>query len=144
MKVLLPHLNSNNPEMLLNTGRAIGRICFDNCELSHCVYISTHAHTDFLFSGLSLCAFSFLLLLSIITLSVLPTSSIPAGPASPVRCDPQIAEHNKGVSRERSPGQCLPAGPLQPGRHRYLLDHLINSRNTSLFRCVRGPMCAWV
>ncbi|XP_058507975.1 rap1 GTPase-GDP dissociation stimulator 1 [Solea solea] len=30
VKVLLPHLNSNNQEMLLNTGRAIGRICFDN------------------------------------------------------------------------------------------------------------------
>ncbi|XP_029926068.1 rap1 GTPase-GDP dissociation stimulator 1 isoform X1 [Myripristis murdjan] len=27
---LLPHLNSDNPEMLLNTGRAIGRICFDS------------------------------------------------------------------------------------------------------------------
>lgn len=33
VKVLVPHLNSNNEEMLLNTGRAIGRICFDNCEL---------------------------------------------------------------------------------------------------------------
>lgn len=33
VKVLVPHLNSNNQEMLLNTGRAIGRICFDNCEL---------------------------------------------------------------------------------------------------------------
>lgn len=32
VKVLVPHLNSNNQEMLLNTGRAIGRICFDNCE----------------------------------------------------------------------------------------------------------------
>lgn len=32
VKVLLPHLNSSNQEMLLNTGRAIGRICFDNCE----------------------------------------------------------------------------------------------------------------
>ncbi|XP_062257577.1 rap1 GTPase-GDP dissociation stimulator 1-B [Platichthys flesus] len=30
VKVLLPHLNGNNQEMLLNTGRAIGRICFDN------------------------------------------------------------------------------------------------------------------
>ncbi|XP_030297733.1 rap1 GTPase-GDP dissociation stimulator 1 isoform X3 [Sparus aurata] len=30
VKVLVPHLNSNNEEMLLNTGRAIGRICFDN------------------------------------------------------------------------------------------------------------------
>ncbi|XP_059215820.1 rap1 GTPase-GDP dissociation stimulator 1-B isoform X3 [Centropristis striata] len=30
VKVLVPHLNSNNQEMLLNTGRAIGRICFDN------------------------------------------------------------------------------------------------------------------
>nr|XP_020463282.1 rap1 GTPase-GDP dissociation stimulator 1-like isoform X2 [Monopterus albus] len=30
VEVLLPHLNSNNQEMLLNTGRAIGRICFDN------------------------------------------------------------------------------------------------------------------
>lgn len=29
---LLPHLNSNDQEMLLNTGRAIGRICFDSCE----------------------------------------------------------------------------------------------------------------
>ncbi|XP_010773314.1 rap1 GTPase-GDP dissociation stimulator 1-A-like, partial [Notothenia coriiceps] len=28
--VLLPHLSSTNQEMLLNTGRAIGRICFDN------------------------------------------------------------------------------------------------------------------
>ncbi|XP_076021284.1 rap1 GTPase-GDP dissociation stimulator 1-B [Genypterus blacodes] len=27
---LLPHLNSNDQEMLLNTGRAIGRICFDS------------------------------------------------------------------------------------------------------------------
>ncbi|XP_071759830.1 rap1 GTPase-GDP dissociation stimulator 1-B [Centroberyx gerrardi] len=27
---LVPHLKSNNQEMLLNTGRAIGRICFDN------------------------------------------------------------------------------------------------------------------
>lgn len=32
VKVLVPHLNSNNQEMLLNTGRAIGRICFDNCK----------------------------------------------------------------------------------------------------------------
>ncbi|XP_041866109.1 rap1 GTPase-GDP dissociation stimulator 1 [Melanotaenia boesemani] len=30
VKVLVPHLNSRNQEMLLNTGRAIGRICFDN------------------------------------------------------------------------------------------------------------------
>ncbi|KAM3605996.1 uncharacterized protein V6R79_008771 [Siganus canaliculatus] len=30
VKALLPHLNSTNEEMLLNTGRAIGRICFDN------------------------------------------------------------------------------------------------------------------
>ncbi|KAK2848612.1 hypothetical protein Q5P01_008446 [Channa striata] len=30
VKSLLPHLNSSNQEMLLNTGRAIGRICFDN------------------------------------------------------------------------------------------------------------------
>ncbi|XP_057703407.1 rap1 GTPase-GDP dissociation stimulator 1-B [Corythoichthys intestinalis] len=30
VKVLVPHLDSNDPEMLLNTGRAIGRICFDN------------------------------------------------------------------------------------------------------------------
>ncbi|KAM9848081.1 rap1 GTPase-GDP dissociation stimulator 1 [Aulostomus maculatus] len=30
VKVLVPHLNCNNQEMLLNTGRAIGRICFDN------------------------------------------------------------------------------------------------------------------
>ncbi|XP_067384047.1 rap1 GTPase-GDP dissociation stimulator 1 isoform X2 [Channa argus] len=30
VKVLVPHLNSNNQEVLLNTGRAIGRICFDN------------------------------------------------------------------------------------------------------------------
>uniref|UniRef100_A0A4W6ERX1 Si:dkey-191g9.5 n=1 Tax=Lates calcarifer TaxID=8187 RepID=A0A4W6ERX1_LATCA len=30
VKVLVPHLNSNNQDMLLNTGRAIGRICFDN------------------------------------------------------------------------------------------------------------------
>ncbi|XP_074532469.1 rap1 GTPase-GDP dissociation stimulator 1-B [Halichoeres trimaculatus] len=30
VKVLVPHLNSDDPEMLLNTGRAIGRICFDN------------------------------------------------------------------------------------------------------------------
>lgn len=30
VKVLVPHLNSSDPEMLLNTGRAIGRICFDN------------------------------------------------------------------------------------------------------------------
>uniref|UniRef100_A0A668AJB6 Si:dkey-191g9.5 n=1 Tax=Myripristis murdjan TaxID=586833 RepID=A0A668AJB6_9TELE len=29
---LLPHLNSDNPEMLLNTGRAIGRICFDTAQ----------------------------------------------------------------------------------------------------------------
>ncbi|XP_033987841.1 LOW QUALITY PROTEIN: rap1 GTPase-GDP dissociation stimulator 1 [Trematomus bernacchii] len=28
--VLLPHLSSTDQEMLLNTGRAIGRICFDN------------------------------------------------------------------------------------------------------------------
>lgn len=33
VKVLVPHLNSSDPDMLLNTGRAIGRICFDNCEL---------------------------------------------------------------------------------------------------------------
>ncbi|XP_067384064.1 rap1 GTPase-GDP dissociation stimulator 1 isoform X4 [Channa argus] len=32
VKVLVPHLNSNNQEVLLNTGRAIGRICFDNCS----------------------------------------------------------------------------------------------------------------
>ncbi|XP_029687862.1 rap1 GTPase-GDP dissociation stimulator 1-like [Takifugu rubripes] len=32
VKALVPHLNSNNPEMLLNTGRAIGRICFDNTQ----------------------------------------------------------------------------------------------------------------
>uniref|UniRef100_A0A674NEC6 Si:dkey-191g9.5 n=1 Tax=Takifugu rubripes TaxID=31033 RepID=A0A674NEC6_TAKRU len=32
VKALVPHLNSNNPEMLLNTGRAIGRICFDNSK----------------------------------------------------------------------------------------------------------------
>ncbi|KAM9726422.1 rap1 GTPase-GDP dissociation stimulator 1-B [Menidia menidia] len=30
VKVLVPHLSSSNQEMLLNTGRAIGRICFDN------------------------------------------------------------------------------------------------------------------
>ncbi|XP_034040967.1 rap1 GTPase-GDP dissociation stimulator 1 isoform X1 [Thalassophryne amazonica] len=30
VKALVPHLNSSDPEMLLNTGRAIGRICFDN------------------------------------------------------------------------------------------------------------------
>ncbi|KAM6916540.1 rap1 GTPase-GDP dissociation stimulator 1-B [Xenentodon cancila] len=30
VKALVPYLNSNNEEMLLNTGRAIGRICFDN------------------------------------------------------------------------------------------------------------------
>ncbi|XP_035800625.1 rap1 GTPase-GDP dissociation stimulator 1-B isoform X3 [Amphiprion ocellaris] len=30
VKVLVPHLKSNDQEMLLNTGRAIGRICFDN------------------------------------------------------------------------------------------------------------------
>ncbi|XP_011490867.1 rap1 GTPase-GDP dissociation stimulator 1-like isoform X4 [Oryzias latipes] len=30
VKALVPHLDSNNEEMLLNTGRAIGRICFDN------------------------------------------------------------------------------------------------------------------
>ncbi|XP_068455467.1 rap1 GTPase-GDP dissociation stimulator 1-B, partial [Clinocottus analis] len=30
VKVLVPHLSSNNQEMLLNTGRAIGRICFDS------------------------------------------------------------------------------------------------------------------
>lgn len=30
VKVLVPHLNSDNQEMLLNSGRAIGRICFDN------------------------------------------------------------------------------------------------------------------
>ncbi|XP_068597213.1 rap1 GTPase-GDP dissociation stimulator 1 [Brachionichthys hirsutus] len=30
VKVLVPHLNSGDQEMLLNTGRAIGRICFDN------------------------------------------------------------------------------------------------------------------
>ncbi|XP_056148186.1 rap1 GTPase-GDP dissociation stimulator 1 [Lampris incognitus] len=30
VSVLLPHLQSNNQEILLNTGRAIGRICFDN------------------------------------------------------------------------------------------------------------------
>ncbi|XP_033957080.1 rap1 GTPase-GDP dissociation stimulator 1-B isoform X1 [Pseudochaenichthys georgianus] len=30
VKVLLPHLSSTDQEMLLNTGRAIGRICFDN------------------------------------------------------------------------------------------------------------------
>ncbi|XP_060895343.1 rap1 GTPase-GDP dissociation stimulator 1-B isoform X1 [Labrus mixtus] len=30
VEVLVPHLNSNDEEMLLNTGRAIGRICFDN------------------------------------------------------------------------------------------------------------------
>uniref|UniRef100_A0A665UPH9 Si:dkey-191g9.5 n=1 Tax=Echeneis naucrates TaxID=173247 RepID=A0A665UPH9_ECHNA len=30
VKVLVPHLNSRDPEMLLNAGRAIGRICFDN------------------------------------------------------------------------------------------------------------------
>lgn len=30
VKVLVPHLSSSDPEMLLNTGRAIGRICFDN------------------------------------------------------------------------------------------------------------------
>jgi len=32
VKVLVPHLSSSNQEMLLNTGRAIGRICFDNSE----------------------------------------------------------------------------------------------------------------
>ncbi|XP_024153757.1 rap1 GTPase-GDP dissociation stimulator 1 isoform X1 [Oryzias melastigma] len=30
VKALVPHLNSSNEDMLLNTGRAIGRICFDN------------------------------------------------------------------------------------------------------------------
>ncbi|AWP14479.1 putative rap1 GTPase-GDP dissociation stimulator 1-like [Scophthalmus maximus] len=30
VKALVPHLNSSDQEMLLNTGRAIGRICFDN------------------------------------------------------------------------------------------------------------------
>ncbi|XP_034408252.1 rap1 GTPase-GDP dissociation stimulator 1, partial [Cyclopterus lumpus] len=30
VKVLVPHLSSSNQEMLLNTGRAIGRICFDS------------------------------------------------------------------------------------------------------------------
>ncbi|MEQ2159166.1 hypothetical protein GOODEAATRI_019846, partial [Goodea atripinnis] len=30
VKALVPHLNSKDQEMLLNTGRAIGRICFDN------------------------------------------------------------------------------------------------------------------
>lgn len=30
VKELVPYLSSNNQEMLLNTGRAIGRICFDN------------------------------------------------------------------------------------------------------------------
>ena len=29
---LVPHLQSKEQEMLLNTGRAIGRICFDNGE----------------------------------------------------------------------------------------------------------------
>lgn len=33
MDELVSHLSSSNQEMLLNTGRAIGRICFDNCEL---------------------------------------------------------------------------------------------------------------
>uniref|UniRef100_A0A8C7XXL0 Si:dkey-191g9.5 n=1 Tax=Oryzias sinensis TaxID=183150 RepID=A0A8C7XXL0_9TELE len=32
VKALVPHLDSNNEEMLLNTGRAIGRICFDNAH----------------------------------------------------------------------------------------------------------------
>lgn len=32
VKALVPHLNSTNPEMLLNTGRAIGRICFNNSK----------------------------------------------------------------------------------------------------------------
>uniref|UniRef100_A0A672GVF5 Si:dkey-191g9.5 n=1 Tax=Salarias fasciatus TaxID=181472 RepID=A0A672GVF5_SALFA len=30
VNVLVPHLNSNDQDMLLNTGRAIGRICFDD------------------------------------------------------------------------------------------------------------------
>uniref|UniRef100_A0A3Q2FQH3 Si:dkey-191g9.5 n=1 Tax=Cyprinodon variegatus TaxID=28743 RepID=A0A3Q2FQH3_CYPVA len=30
VKALVPHLSSSDQEMLLNTGRAIGRICFDN------------------------------------------------------------------------------------------------------------------
>ncbi|XP_040929860.1 rap1 GTPase-GDP dissociation stimulator 1-B isoform X2 [Betta splendens] len=30
VNTLVPHLRSNNQEMLLNTGRAIGRICFEN------------------------------------------------------------------------------------------------------------------
>ncbi|KAF7647132.1 hypothetical protein LDENG_00177120 [Lucifuga dentata] len=29
---LLPHLSSSNQDLLLNTGRAIGRICFDNSQ----------------------------------------------------------------------------------------------------------------
>lgn len=40
VKVLVPYLNSNNEEMLLNTGRAIGRICFDNCELAWQCWLS--------------------------------------------------------------------------------------------------------
>ncbi|KAK7901163.1 hypothetical protein WMY93_017932 [Mugilogobius chulae] len=32
VKELLPYLHSDNQEMLLNTGRAIGRICFDNAQ----------------------------------------------------------------------------------------------------------------
>lgn len=32
VKELLPYLNSDNQDMLLNTGRAIGRICFDNAQ----------------------------------------------------------------------------------------------------------------
>lgn len=40
VKVLVPHLNSDNQEMLLNSGRAIGRICFDNCELVSCCWLS--------------------------------------------------------------------------------------------------------
>lgn len=43
VKVLVPHLSSSDPEMLLNTGRAIGRICFDNCELIE----SQSSHTDY-------------------------------------------------------------------------------------------------
>lgn len=46
VKVLVPYLNSTDPEMLLNTGRAIGRICFDNGESVRILLAQSVGFTD--------------------------------------------------------------------------------------------------
>ena len=97
VKALVPHLHSNNPEMLLNAGRAIGRICYDNGETMNVVDEWLMVWMD---DGWLMGRPIF--------------SSSAAGAAGPERCDPQAGVHHQGPPRERAPDQRLLAGTLQP------------------------------